>query len=66
MSSGELERPWLANMLAMVAQTVQVKEWMQVRALLARFYYIDRVFQEPFRRIWSEVELLNSTQAKWS
>lgn len=58
MSLGERERPWFVNMLAMVAQTVQVQEWFQVRALLARFYYVDRVFQDPLRRVWDEVEIV--------
>ena len=66
MSLGERERVWFVNMLAMVAPTFQVREWFQVRAVLARFYYVDRVFQDPLRRVWDEVELVTSTQAKWS
>lgn len=64
MSLGERERPWFVNMLAVVAQTIQLHGWLQLRALLARFYYVDRVFQEPFRRIWDEVDLIITMQSQ--
>ncbi|KIW59767.1 hypothetical protein PV05_00034 [Exophiala xenobiotica] len=65
MSYGQRERPWFVAALARVAQTLQSRDWLQVRALLVSFYYSDRVFQESFRKIWEEVELLSTILSKW-
>jgi hypothetical protein len=58
LSSGQRERPWFVAVLTKVASSLRMRTWMQVRTVLVRFYYVDRVFQDSFRRIWEEVEIL--------
>ncbi|KAJ9634442.1 hypothetical protein H2204_006267 [Knufia peltigerae] len=65
MSFGEPERPWFVAALVRVTQTLQPRDWLQVRAWLVRFYYSDRVFQDSFRRILEEVEILSTMLPKW-
>jgi hypothetical protein len=65
MSFGQRERPWFVAALAKVSRTLQLRNWIQVRSLLVRFYYMDRVFQESFRKIWNEVELLVGGLSDW-
>lgn len=60
MSAGQRERPWFVMTLARAAQKLQAPNWMQVRAILTRFYYVDRVFQEEYRQIWEEAEMLSN------
>lgn len=60
MSCGQRERPWFVTALARVAQKGRFRDWLQVRAVLVRFYYADRVFQNEFRKIWDEADLLVS------
>ena len=60
MSFGQRERPWFVVALARVVPTLKLHDWIQVRNLLTRFYYSDRVFQESFRNIWEEAAMLTS------
>jgi len=62
---GQRERPWFVIGLARVIQTLKLRSWIQVRSILVRFYYVDRVFQDSFRRIWEEVELLSASLSSW-
>lgn len=55
---GERERPWFVAYLAKTSRQLRLRNWMQVRSILVRFYYVDGVFQDSFRKIWEEVELL--------
>ena len=59
------ERPWFVTALARVSQSLQLQTWIQTRAILVRFYYVDRVFQESFRKIWEEVELVRNSLSSW-
>ncbi len=65
MTSGQGERPFFLAALAKVSQSLHLQNWIQVRGLLVRFYYMDRVFQESFRTIWGEVELLSTSLSTW-
>jgi hypothetical protein len=56
---GQRERPWFVAQLTRVSRNLRLRTWMQVRNLLVRFYYDDRVFQESFRKIWEEVSILS-------
>lgn len=60
MSSGQRERPWFVMASARATQKLTAPNWMQIRAILVRFYYVDRVLQEEFRQIWEEAELLRN------
>jgi hypothetical protein len=63
LSFGQRERPWFVAVLTKAASCLRLRTWMQARAVLVRFYYIDRVFQNSFRRIWDEVEILGDSLA---
>lgn len=58
MSFGQRERPWFVTALARVSQNLPRRDWFQVRKELVQFYYLDRVCQESFRKIWDEVEVV--------
>lgn len=60
LSFGQLERPWFVNLLARVASFLRLNDWVLVRDILLRFYYVDRVFCQSFRRIWEEVKVISS------
>ena len=60
MSFGQRERPWFVTVLARVVLKLESPSWFSVRAELVRFYYSDRVFQDSFRKIWEEAEILVS------
>lgn len=62
---GQRERPWFVTALARVSQSLQLQTWIQTRAILVRFYYVDRVFQDSFRKIWEEVELVRNSLSSW-
>lgn len=62
---GQRERPWFVAQATRVSRHLHLRNWMQVRSLLVRFYYVDRVFQESFRNIWEEVLLLAESLAGW-
>lgn len=67
LTAGQRERPWFITALARVALLLSVpnRDWMRVRAVLVGFYYVDRVFQESWRRVWEEVDLLASVLPGW-
>jgi hypothetical protein len=60
MSSGQRERPWFVMALARATQRLTSPSWIQIRAILIRFYYSDRVLQDEFRQIWEEADLLRN------
>lgn len=60
LSFGQLERPWFVNLLARVASFLRLHDWVLVRDILLKFYYVDRVFQDSFQRIWEEVKVISS------
>lgn len=58
MCFGQRERPWFVTALARVGQNLPRRDWFQVRGELVQFYYLDRVCQESFKKIWDEVEVV--------
>jgi hypothetical protein len=62
---GQRERPWFVAQATRVSKYLRLKNWMQVRSLLVRFYHVDRVFQESFRNIWEEILLLAESLMGW-
>jgi hypothetical protein len=57
-SAGQRERPWFVLNLARVLRVLHLKEWAEVRALLLRFYYLDRIYAKGMRDSWEEATLL--------
>ena len=60
MSFGQAERPWFVNLLARVSSYLRLYEWEPIRAVLVQYYYMDRVFQNSFRKILEEVKIVSS------
>lgn len=57
-SAGQRERPWFVMNLAKVSRVLKLQEWTQVRGLLLKFYYLDRIYAKGMRDIWEEASLL--------
>jgi hypothetical protein len=57
-SAGQRERPWFAMNLARGARLVKWDNWADVRAILLRYFYIDRVYQKSFEEAWQEARML--------
>jgi hypothetical protein len=57
-SAGQRERPWFAMNLARGARLVKLDNWADVRAILLRYFYIDRVYQKSFEEAWQEARML--------
>ena len=57
-SLGQRQRPWFVMQIARGAQILKIREWEDVRALLQRFFYLDRVYLTSYQNIWEEVLLL--------
>lgn len=57
-SIGQRQRPWFVMQIARGAQILNIGEWHNVRALLQRFFYLDRVYLTSYQNIWEEVQLL--------
>ncbi len=57
-SAGQRERPWFVMNVAKVSKVLKLQEWSEVRGLLLRFYYLDRIYGKGMRDIWEEASLL--------
>lgn len=60
-SAGQRERPWFVLNLARVSRVLRVTEWSQARAVVMRFYYLDRVYAKGMQASWEEATLLAET-----
>jgi len=49
------QQEWFVAQLACGARLLKLKTWEEVRLLLMRFSYLDRVHHDPFRDIWGKV-----------
>ena len=57
-SAGQSERPWYVLNLARGSWLKGLREKDDFRALLMRFYYIDRVYAKSLQDIWEEVKMV--------
>lgn len=57
-SAGQRERPWFVMNLAKVSRVLKLQEWSEVRALLLKFYYLERIYAKGMQDIWEEVSIL--------
>lgn len=57
-SAGQRERPWFVLNLARVSRVLRLTDWTGARALLLRFYYLDRVYAKGMQDSWEEATLL--------
>jgi hypothetical protein len=57
-SAGQRERPWFAMNLAKGARLLKLDNWADVRTILLRYFYIDRVYQKSFEEVWQEARML--------
>jgi len=57
-SLGQKQRPWFVMQIARGAQILHLQDWTEVRSLLYRFFYLDRVYLTSYKTIWEEAMLL--------
>jgi hypothetical protein len=57
-SAGQRERSWFIMNLARGAQLLKLGNWADVRIILLRYFYIDRVYQKSFEEAWQEAQML--------
>jgi hypothetical protein len=55
---GQRERPWFIMNLARGARFLKLGEWTEIRVILLRFFYIDRIDQKCFQEAWHEARML--------
>ena len=57
-SAGQRERPWFVMNIAKVSKVLKLQEWSEVREVLLKFYFLDRIYAQGMRDIWDEASLL--------
>ncbi|ETI20302.1 hypothetical protein G647_08336 [Cladophialophora carrionii CBS 160.54] len=57
-SAGQRERPWFVLNLAKVSKVLRLRGWDELREMLLKFYYLDRIYAKGMRDIWDEASLL--------
>ena len=57
-SAGQRERPWFVMNLARGARLLKLDNWADVRTILLRYFYIDRIYQKSFEEAWQEARML--------
>ncbi|OCT48187.1 hypothetical protein CLCR_04137 [Cladophialophora carrionii] len=57
-SAGQRERPWFVLNLAKVSKVLRLRDWDELREMLLKFYYLDRIYAKGMRDIWDEASLL--------
>ncbi|OAP55302.1 hypothetical protein AYL99_10275 [Fonsecaea erecta] len=60
-SAGQRERPWFVLNLARVSRVLNLRSWDDVRQVLLKFFYLDRIYAEGMRQSWEEAALLAET-----
>ena len=60
-SAGQRERPWFVMNLAKVAKQLNLNNWSEIRSLLLKFFYLDRIYARGMEDIWDEAVLLAET-----
>ncbi|KAH0848923.1 hypothetical protein FOPE_03018 [Fonsecaea pedrosoi] len=60
-SAGQRERPWFVLNLARVSRVLHLQSWEDVRQVLLKFFYLDRIYAEGMRQSWEEAALLAET-----
>lgn len=57
-SAGQRERPWFVMSLAKVSKVLKLQEWEEVRQVLLKFFYLDRIHAKGMQDVWEEAALL--------
>lgn len=57
-SVGKREHTWFIAYLARAAQKLYLKQSRDLKAVLMRFFYIDRLYHNKLEEIWDEVKIL--------
>lgn len=57
-SVGQREHTWFIIHLARAAQLVGLKQAPDLKSVLVRFYYIDRIYHNKLEDIWEEAETM--------
>ena len=57
-SAGQRERPWSVTKLAKVSNVLKLQGFTEVREVLLKFYYLERIYAQGMRHMWDEASLL--------
>ncbi|KIW58095.1 hypothetical protein PV05_02645 [Exophiala xenobiotica] len=60
-SAGQRERPWFVLNLAKVTRVLRLQDWADVRAVLLKYFYLDRIYAKGMEASWEEASLLAET-----
>ncbi|KAI1626430.1 hypothetical protein EDD37DRAFT_346759 [Exophiala viscosa] len=61
LSAGQRERPWFVLNLARVSGVLGLKDWSDVRSVLLKYFYLDRIYARGMQASWDEAALLAET-----
>ncbi|KAL2798946.1 hypothetical protein BJX66DRAFT_14921 [Aspergillus keveii] len=56
------QRSFFVNELASVVRLQGVRSWQELRAILFRYFYVDRCYLGPLRQLWDELQTTSASQ----
>jgi hypothetical protein len=54
---GELVKPWFVSVLGMVCTQLKIQSWHDIKYILVKYLWCDRIWEERCRNLWSEVQV---------
>jgi hypothetical protein len=60
-------RSWFVSVLTMVCTQLKIRSWHDIKQILVKYLWSDRIWEERCKNLWFEVEVENrSCTAEWS
>ena len=59
-------RDWFLTNLSKTAMVLEICSWDEVKLVLGKFIWFDRLHEAPFLNLWEEVRLLSRWQTEGS
>ncbi|KAL2813574.1 hypothetical protein BJX63DRAFT_431915 [Aspergillus granulosus] len=56
------QRSFFVNELASAVRLQGVRSWQELRAILFRYFYVDRCYLGPLRQLWDELQTTSASQ----
>ncbi|KAK6369362.1 hypothetical protein LTS17_009705 [Exophiala oligosperma] len=60
-SAGQRERPWFVMNLAKVCKVLRLQDWSDVRSVLLKYFYLDRIYAKGMQASWEEAAMIAET-----
>ncbi|KIW09982.1 hypothetical protein PV08_11758 [Exophiala spinifera] len=60
-SAGQRERPWFVLNLAKVCKVLRLQGWTDVRSVLVKYFYLDRIYAKGMQASWEEAAMIAET-----